>query len=413
MKQVIIVFFILFATGLKAQTLDDYFKIAAENNPGLLAQHREFEAALQQVTQIKSLPDPSLSVSAFGQMVETRVGPQQARFSLSQMFPWFGTLKAQGDAASLIAESKYQDYLDSRNKLYYELSKVYYPLYEIRELSKLEERNVEILESFKTVSNSKFKNGNGTLVDVLRVDIILKEAKTKLGILRKKEKPLLESFNALLNRNEKDPIIIVDSLPLEPVDIGSLRDTINAVHPLVYAEELRVKAGEASEQAALKKGLPNLGIGLDYIMVGNRTDLPAGAVVPADNGKDAIMPMVTVSLPIFRGKYKAAVKEAQLMQESYAYRKMEVINTLQAEYEQVIYEISEQSDLINLYEEQRNESEQILNLLLSSYGNSGKDFEEVLRMQQQILNFDKSKVSALTQYTIAKAKLEYITAKRF
>ncbi|MBT8289244.1 MAG: TolC family protein, partial [Muriicola sp.] len=211
MKQVIIVFFILFATGLKAQTLDDYFKIAAENNPGLLAQHREFEAALQQVTQIKSLPDPSLSVSAFGQMVETRVGPQQARFSLSQMFPWFGTLKAQGDAASLIAESKYQDYLDSRNKLYYELSKVYYPLYEIRELSKLEERNVEILESFKTVSNSKFKNGNGTLVDVLRVDIILKEAKTKLGILRKKEKPLLESFNALLNRNEKDPIIIVDS----------------------------------------------------------------------------------------------------------------------------------------------------------------------------------------------------------
>ncbi|MEZ2415562.1 TolC family protein [Muriicola sp. E247] len=413
MKQVIIVFFILFATGLKAQTLDDYFKIASENNPGLLAQHREFEAALQQVTQISSLPDPSLSVSAFGQMVETRVGPQQARFSLSQMFPWFGTLKAQGDAASLMAESKYQDYLNSKNRLYYELSKVYYPLYELRELSKLEERNVEILESFKTVSNSKFKNGNGTLVDVLRVDIMLKEAKTKLGILRKKEKPLQESFNALLNRNEKDPIIIVDSLSLEPLPIDSLHDSINPVHPLVYAEELRVKAGEASEQAALKKGLPNLGIGLDYIMVGNRTDLPAGAVVPPDNGKDAIMPMVTVSLPIFRGKYKAAVKEAQLMQESYAYRKVEVINTLQAEYEQVLYEISEQTDLINLYEEQRNESEQILNLLLSSYGNSGKDFEEVLRMQQQILNFDKSKVSALTQYTIAKAKLEYITAKRF
>jgi outer membrane protein TolC len=242
---------------------------------------------------------------------------------------------------------------------------------------------------------------------------MLKEAKTKLGILRKKERPLQESFNALLNRNEKDPIIIVDSLTLEPVDISSLRDSVNAVHPLVHAEELRVKAGEASEQAALKKGLPNLGIGLDYIMVGNRNDLPAGAVVPADNGKDAIMPMVTVSLPIFRGKYKAAIKEAQLMQESYAFRKMEVINTLQAEYEQVIYEISEQSDLVNLYEEQRNESEQILNLLLSSYGNSGKDFEEVLRMQQQILNFDKSKVSALTQYTIAKAKLEYITAKRF
>ena len=413
MKRLLTFIFLLVGLVIQAQTLDDYFKIAVENNPGLLSQYREFEAALQQVPQISSLPDPSLSVSAFGQMVETRVGPQQARFSLSQMFPWFGTLKAQGDAAALMAESKYQDFLNSRNKLYYELSRVYYPLYELRELRILEERNVEILESFKTISNSKFKNGNGTLVDVLRADIMLKEAKTSLEILRKKEKPLLVGFNALLNRNEIDPVIIKDTIVLNQIPSDYLIDSITPGHPQIMALELKEKAGQASEQAAIKKGLPNLGIGLDYIMVGDRTDIPPGGIVPPDNGRDAIMPMVTISLPIFRGKYKAAVKEARLMQESYSYLKREMENTLNVEYEMALYEITQQTDLISLFDQQRKESEQILNLLLKSYGNSGKDFEEVLRMQQQILNYDKLKVTALTQYSIAKAKLEYITAKQF
>jgi len=399
--------------GVYSQTLEEYFKIAADNNPGLLSQHREFEAALLKVPQVSSLPDPSLSVSAFGQMVETRVGPQKARFSLSQMFPWFGTLKAKGDAATLMAEARYQSFLNARNKLYYEVAATYFPMYELRELKEIETQNIAILEAYKTISNSRFKNGNGTLADVLRVDIMLKEAKTNLQILNMKEKPLLVRFNKLLNRSETMPVVITDANEISMIPSDFLKDSLAANHPLLNALELKLKAEEASEQAALKQGLPNLGIGLDYIMVGDRTDLAPGASAPPDNGKDAIMPMVTVSLPIFRGKYKAAVKESQLMQESYSFQKAEIANSLESEYEMVLFNIRQQIELISLFEQQHAESEQVLNLLISAYGNSGKDFEEVLRMQQQLLTYDKLKVSAITEYNIAKAKLEYITAKRF
>ena len=44
---------------------------------------------------MRSLPDPTFTVSAFGRMIETRVGTQEARFSVMQMFPWFGTLEAK------------------------------------------------------------------------------------------------------------------------------------------------------------------------------------------------------------------------------------------------------------------------------------------------------------------------------
>ena len=407
MKNVFTIILVLISMGLYSQTLEEYFKLAAENNPGLLSQYKEFEAVLQKVPQVSTLPDPSLSFGYFVSPVETRVGPQKARFSLTQMFPWFGTLKAQGDAAALMAEAKYQSFLDAKNKLYYEVSAAYFPLYELQEWMKIEERNIEILESYKTISNSKFKNGVGTLVDVLRVDIFLKESQTNLEILKKKERPLLTTFNKLLNRGEFEPVSISETLEIDMLSFDNGKDSLLVDHPLLNSLELKVKAVEASERAAIKQGFPKIGLGLDYVMVDKRTDM----VVP-DNGKDVLMPMVTLSLPIFRKKYKAAVKEAQLMQESYSLQKTDMTNSLLSNYEMAFFDIEQQTELVSLFDEQITESEQALNLLFTSYGNSGKDFEEVLRMQQQLLKYDKLKITALKQYKIALAKLNYITAKK-
>lgn len=407
MKKVFTIILVLISTLSNGQTLEEYFKIAAENNPGLLSQYKEFEAALQKVPQVSSLPDPNLSFGYFISPVETRVGPQKARFSLTQMFPWFGTLKAQGDAATLMAEAKYQSFLDARNKLFYEVSAAYFPLYELKEWVKIEENNIAILESYKAVSNTKFKNGLGTFVDVLRVDVFLKEGHTNLGILKRKEIPLLASFNKLLNRNEFEKISMPEAFTIHVLPIDYVKDSLVINHPLLNSLELKVKAAEASERAALKQGLPKIGVGLDYVMVDKRTDM-----IVTDNGKDVLIPMISFSLPIFRGKYKAAEKEAQLMQESYTLQKMEITNSLKSNYEMALFDVKQQMDLISLFNEQIIESEQVLNLLFTAYGNSGKDFEEVLRMQQQLLKYNKLKISALTQYEIAWAKLNYITAKK-
>ncbi len=406
-KYIIIIFTLLgFSMLANAQSLDNYFKIAAENNPGLQAKYKSFEAAMQKVTQVSSLPDPNLSFGYFVSPVETRVGPQRARFSLTQMFPWFGTLKAQEDAATLMAEAKYQEFLDARNKLYYQVSASYYPLYELQKLITIEEENITILSSYKDIASVKFQNGKGAMVDVLRVDIMLKDATTNLSILEQKQKPLVTRFNKLLDRSNDDNIVVQDSLFTFSLPENYRKNSLLASNPILDELELKIEASKASEQAAIKQGLPKLGAGMDYVIVGQRTDMS----VP-DNGKDAFMPMVSVSLPIFRGKYKAAQKEAQLMQESYSLQREEATNRLTSSYDMIWFEIQKQVELIQLYEEQIQESGQSLNLLFSAYSNSGKDFEEVLRMQQQILKYQKMKATALSEYHIALAELDYITAK--
>ena len=115
----------------RAQSLDEHLERAVKLNPGLQARYAEFEAALVRSAQVSGLPDPTLSIGYFISPVETRVGPQRARFSLTQMFPWFGTLGVQAEATDLLAEARYQAFLEAGNEIVYKVRMAYYPLHEL------------------------------------------------------------------------------------------------------------------------------------------------------------------------------------------------------------------------------------------------------------------------------------------
>ena len=123
--------------------------------------------------------------------------------------------------------------------------------------------------------------------------------------------------------------------------------------------------------------------------------------------------MVSVGLPVFRGRVKAAKRESELWEESYTLLREERKNELNADYAQVQFALTRQMELLKLYEEQIAETQQVLNLLLSSYSTSGRDFEELLRVQQQLLQYKKSKVSAIADHETAVARMYFLMAKTY
>ncbi|MVO08078.1 TolC family protein [Flavobacterium sp. TP390] len=406
MRKLIIISLLFFAYNVEGQSINDYYTIAAENNPELKAKYKEFEAAMQKIPQVSSLPDPNLSMGYFISPVETRLGPQNMRFSLSQMFPWFGTLKAQKNAATLMAESKYQAFLNAKNQLYSQVATAYYPLYELLKLKDIEQENIKILESYKNIANAKFENGKGSLVDVLRVDIMIKDAQTNLDILTKKEPALTSWLNSILNRKYNEKIVISKDLQIMELPMEYRKDSITT-NPILQELELKKQASEVAIEVARKQGLPKLGLGLDYVLVGKgMNNFP-------DSGKDIIMPMVSVSLPIFRKKYNAATKEAKLMQESFSFQKEAYENKLNGTYYKLVFELEKERDLLKLYEGQVITLSKSLNLLFAYYSNANKDFEEVLRMQQELLKYQKMQLSSISTFYIKLAELDYLTAKQF
>lgn len=409
MKAIVLLSFVVLCIGNTSftQTLEEYFQIAAENNPELKAKYKRAEAAMEKIPQVSTLQDPSFSFGFFISPVETRVGPQRAKFSLTQMFPWFGTLKAQGNVAALNAEAQFQTFIDAKNKLYYKVAQAYYPLLELYQIEAIEKENKAILETFKTIANAKYENGKGTMVDLLRVDMMIDDVKTNLSILESQKKPLKTRFNKLLNRDQNDSITIPTEVPSIQVQSFDESDSLFAEHPLMEQLNLQIKASEAKVLAVKKQGLPKIGVGLDYVLVGKRTDMD----VPG-NGRDVLMPMVTMSIPIFIKKYRAAEKEANLMRESYQFKKEALDNQLTVQYENALFKIEQQLDLLELYNHQIERTEQSIKLILASYQNTGNDFEEVLRMQQQLLKYQKLSVNVLVKYHIAVEEIKYITSKK-
>ena len=389
-----------------SQTLDDYLQTAAENNPKLKSSYAQFEAAMQRAPQVSSLPDPTLTMSAFGKMIETRVGAQEARFSLTQMFPWFGTLKAKEDASVLMAEAKFQNYLDMRNQLFFEIKSVYAELYAIEETIQLKKENLTILDSYRELSLSRFKSGNAPMVNVIKVDIQREAAITEIELLEEIMKPVETRFNLLLNRKPEIAIQIQDTLMFKNdkiiVDLKGLFEN----HPSITGLEKQKESYEMEQIVAQKEGLPMLGLGIDYSIISKRTD-----AFPEMNGQDAIMPMLTVTLPIFRKKYRAAKKEAEFMASSMEQEQEAQKNELQSAYELTLYDLKKAEQLIALYQKQLVSSGQASKLLISGFSNSIIDFEEVLQMNQDILMLQTQEVEAIKNGFTAKAKLDYLISK--
>lgn len=388
-----------------AQSLEEYLQTAAENNPGLKAAYAEFEAALQQAPQMASLPDPALTVSAFGRMMETRLGAQEARFTLMQMFPWFGTLQAKEEAAVLMAEARFRNYLARRENLFLEVKSSYAEIYATRQTIKVQEENLSILDSYRDLALSRFRSGEAPMVNVLQTDIEIEDIRTEIELLNSFLKPLEADFNLLLNRQPEMNVEIKDTLLVKPAVLFQETPDFSA-HPEITGLEKQRESFETRKKVAEKEGLPMLGLGLDYSVISRRTDAD-----PPGNGQDAIMPMLSVSLPIFRKKYRAAKKEAEFMAEKLEYEKEAQSNELYTRYEMAVYELKKAEKLRTLYKRQSETSLQARNLLVSGFSNGTVDFQEVLQMNRSLLMFQTQNIEALRKGFTAQATLEYLSSK--
>ncbi len=388
------------------ESLDEYLEIAVKNNPKLKSEYAQFEAAMRKSPQVSSLPDPTLTMSGLGRMVETRVGAQEARFNIMQMFPWFGTLKARENAANLMAEAKFQSYLNFKNELIFEVKSAYAELYNLSEVIKIKEENLGILDSYRELALSRFRSGGGAMVNVIKVDIDRDGSSTEIELLKDQKKPLEVRFNLLLNREATSAVVINDTLEVSNVlETDNYEEKLQN-HPMIMGLKKQKESYRAQEIVAEKEGLPDIGLGLDYSIISKRTDAN-----PEGNGMDAFMPMVSVSLPIFRKKYKAAREEAEFMAVSMENEMQDVKNELVSTLEMTLYELKKSKRLIELYNKQLQSSSQANKLYISSFSNATGDFEEVLRINQDILMLQTQKIEAIKDGFTAKAKLDYLISK--
>jgi outer membrane protein TolC len=471
-KKLLIAFFALgsWVTGSSQQYPDSlfrYLEIAAKNNPTVLQRFNEYEASLQKIPQVGSLPDPELSAGVFLSPMELVSGNQVADLRIMQMFPWFGVIKYAKDEMSMMAKAKFELFRDAKLQVFYDVQRTWYELYKIKKDISISEKNIEILKlierlalvRFKSASqensgtsqsaaSSSRKSGDNTssgmqimgagqdnaissgtnqpsssmqtgtmgsssatfgLVDIYRIQIESGDLANNISLLKNQQNSVTAKFNAYLNRSVTTPVYTYENIARDTLEFAlqSVSDSMLANNPMLGMLDYEKQSIEARKKMVTRMGYPMVGLGLNYSII-SKSATSMGT--PEMNGKDMVMPMVIVTLPIYRKKYNAMKREAEFLTSATSLNYQATSNSLESEYYQAVQLYEDSQRRIRLYENQFQLASKSLDVMMKSFSTSSAGLTDVLRVQQQTLDYELRQVEAVADFNTAIAWMKRLMA---
>ena len=453
-------FLVLLITKVNAQdNLDALIDNAINNNNGLKAKYNKYLADLQKVPQVGSLPDLDVSVGVFVKKMELMNGDQRAQIQAMQMFPWFGTLKAAKDEASTMALSSLELFNAEKDELIYKIKSSYYQLFftnkqiqvydstffllkSIEELLLSKTKTINTGSSSPTSTNSQTlsesSNSNGSsmsmkggskpakssvmntmgsqpmsgsssaFADLLRLQIEMKELENTISALKNRILMLTIQINSLLCRNADIVIPIPDVLKNSNFDYQSLTlfDSIKAKNPMMNMNRTDALAFHQRQIMNKKMSYPMIGIGVNYMLI-DKNPMNTSPM----NGTDMIMPMFSIKVPLYRKKYNATVKEAELLENSATEQVSNIEKILYIEFSEYKFALNDAERKLKLYDDIISLTKNSFDLLLTQYSSSGADFESLIRLQRQLLDYKINIYQAQVDKQTAIAGLQKLVSK--
>lgn len=386
--------------------LEEYILAAVHNNPDIKATYARWQTEISRIAVAKGLPNPNLNFGYFLKTVETAVGPQEFKIGVMQMIPWFGKLRLDGKLQTLRAEIQLE-YLQAKiNNLVYNLSVVYYDYYFLTRSLDILDQNIDLVSNWEQVVRRKYTTAQSSHPDLIKTQIEIIKLEDDRQTLITKKLPLLERFRSLINDSTLTAIVLPDSLMNQ--DISQSKENIISVifdnNPNYRVAELKKDLGNIGVDRARLSYYPDLGIGFDYIGTGEKT--VSGSPV-INSGKDPLVLMFSLKIPIWFKKNKARVEAAKYQRRSAVESIVNIENLLTVELEQAWFELDDAQRKINLYINRLiPKSVESLRATEKAYIAGKLDFLNLIDAQRRYLQFLLEYERSLVQYQKAYARLE-------
>lgn len=457
-----------------SDSLSHYLEIGAQQNPDVQSNFALYRASIEKMPQAGAYDDPELEIGFLLKPMETVGGKQIADIKLMQMFPWFGTKKAARTEALEMSRMAYERFRESRDNLWFNMKQKWYQLAYLNRQYQITQDVVELLRqleqlatvrysvgpnvggtssnrsipvtSLPTSRNSQAMNGGmnmgsgstssssssekspsmpekmptsmgmsmgssseNRLSDIFRIQMERLEVENQLKDIQSKQAIAEAEFNALLNRDQTAPIHLPSRLePNLPKQLKEVSiDSVIARNPMLKMIDFEKRAYEAKAMMDRRMSFPMIGIGVQYSLR-KASDMPIG--MPSMNGKDMIMPMVKVSLPLFRKKYRSQERENKNYILSSELKKSNTLNGLETAYIRIQKQLEDAERNLELYANQYKLSEASWRLILREFSAGKQTLSDVLQVERQLLNYQLKQSEAIAQYNTLVAELEKLTS---
>jgi outer membrane protein TolC len=403
LKVVFILCFLFFYMEGNSQELQTLISDALTNNPEIKKFELQYGIASEKINEVHTLPNTKLGLGYFVSEPETRTGAQRFKVSIKQMLPWFGRIHAREKYVSSLAAAKYEDISIAKRKLMASVSQSYYKLYINSAKQQILKANIKLLNTYETIALTSVSVGKASVVDVLRLQMRQNELEQLKQVLAQKYNMEQTAFNNLLNRNNAIAINVVGELniPREDFEINSENLVF---HPELMKYDKRYQSVEQLEVLNQKESSPMVGLGLDYVNVAKRPDLNFN-----DNGKDIVMPMLSVSVPIFNNSFKSKTKQNQLQQQEILAQKQERLNVLKTLLDAAINKRFSARIRFKTQVKNIKQAKKAAEVLMKNYETATIDFKDILDIQELQLKFQMNQIEAVNNYYVQTTIINYLT----
>jgi len=394
--------------------LDDYIRYAMQHNPALQAAFYGWRAALERVPQARALPDPQLSLGIVIDEIDRDSRYMGERYAIEQMFPWFGTLEARGQVAMEAALAEAQRYEAQRLSLIERVTEAYTEYVWVHRAAAIARENRELVRQLEEVTRAMFRAGSVSQADVTRAQVEFGRLDDQVRSLEDLMGPTVAMLNAAMGRAAHAPLPPVQPTmqALEAVRVPELDDARLLAAAQRFNPSLAAARHAAAQQReaialARKEGRPSFMVGVEYARDGS-----ARMAMMDRGGSDMVMPMVSISVPLWREKYDAAVREAMANFSRATRQIQDETSTMHADLKRVLYDLRDAQRKVELYGGTLLPlARQSLATSQAAYRAAEAGFADVIDAQRVLLEFELAYERAVVQRVQAVARAQRLIGR--
>ncbi len=385
------------------QSLDEYIQMAEKSNPEIEYYELNYNILKEKVDEVGNLDNTKFSLGYFIFPPETRLGAQRLKLGAQQSFPWPGTFEAQKNVIKYKANQVSYDTDISKISLRYNIKATYYEIYKNLAILNVYKENKEVLDIYENMALGALENNRAKMSDVLKIQTKKNELHSKIFSAFNEMNAYSRQFNRLLDRNDESVVNVPDSLSI--LDILMSNDSLIS-HPVLQKIDAKILVFDKEKELLKYEEKPKFTAAIDYISVSKRDDLS-----PEGNGRDILMPMVGVSVPLFTKQYDAKRRRLDL---SMRQTEIERYNKEKAFKTQLdIAKAKLKNAILQVVAAEKNKDaiQRAIDSDLKAYETGKLDYDNILRMQLQKIKYQLLEIQGTKDAYVQKAKIEYLTGK--
>lgn len=260
------------------------------------------------------------------------------------------------------------------------------------------------------VARTKYKVAAAGHQDVIRAQVEQGKLEDRLRTLQDLRRPIMAKLNAALNRPAGAELPWPKEVPREEqIEAGDeqILTWLREASPELKALDHQIAVQKKAVELAGKDYFPDITLGVDYIDT-------AGAIGTntSDSGKDPVVVMASVNLPIWHDKYRANQRQARARYLAALKERLGAENTLASEVHLALYEFRDAQRKINLYRDSLiPKAQQSLKVTQAAFMADKASFLDLIDAERILLEFQLLYERALANSAQRLAQLEMLVGR--